>query len=387
MGGSDKTTAATIRVLRERGVEVEEFTRDSRELPVGLGGRVKAAVDGMYARGAVRDFEAVLRERRPDLVHVHELYPLISPWILPACTRAGVPVVMTCNDFRLSCPIATHFVHGEPCYRCLGGREHWCVARNCRSNIAESVAYAARNASARIAGLFERHVHRFVVISDFMREFFVDRLGIAPDRVSVNYCAITLPAAPVEDASAGGYVAYAGRFVREKGVEVMVEACRRAKLPMGFAGDADSHAAVGPGDDATFVMTRSRAELDAFYRGARVLVVPSLWVEAFGIVTAEAMSHGIPVVASRLGGLPGTVVDGETGFLAEPGNVADFADKIARIWSDPALARRMGQASRRRVEEVFAEQRHFERLMSDYRQVLAAASDGAAAREPARERC
>jgi glycosyltransferase involved in cell wall biosynthesis len=370
-GGSDRATHATIDLLRERGVEVEEFVRDSRELPQNLAGRLKAFADGLYAKDAVRDFEALLRNRRPDVVHVHELYPLISPWILPSCTRAGIPVVMSCSDFRLSCPIATHYTRGEACYRCAGGREYWCVLRNCREQVAESVAYALRNASARHFDLFDGHVHRFVTASDYQRRVLSDKARIEPARVVVNYCAIALPPAPVADPAQGGYVAFAGRFAAEKGVEVMVAACRRARLPMRFAGDKPDHPAVRPGDDASFVMTRSPQELAEFYRGARVVVVPSLWAETFGIVAAEAMSHGVPVVASRIGALQETVRDGQTGLLAAPGDVDDLAEKIERIWNDGDLARRLGGNARRLVESEYSRQAHFDRLVPIYEEAIA----------------
>lgn len=372
-GGSDTTTAASIKVLRDHGVEVEEFVRDSRDLPANLAGKLAAFGGSLYAGGAVREFAEVLHHRRPDIVHVHELYPLISPWILPCCKRAGIPVVMSCNDFRLSCPIATHYTRGEACYRCMDGREHMCVVRNCRDNLAESAAYALRNASARRFGLYDRNVDRFVAISDFQRDFMVEKQGIEPARVAVNYCAISLPPHSVADPALGTYVGFAGRFVPEKGVEVMVQACRLAGLPMRFAGNAPDHPAVAPEDNASFVLTRSAAELADFYRGARVIVVPSIWSETFGIVAAEAMSHGVPVVASRLGALQGTVRDGEAGLLAEPGNVADFAAKIGRIWHDPELARKLGRNARLQVEAVFSHQAHFDRLVGIYRAAMAQA--------------
>ena len=375
-GGSDKNTAATIEVLRERGIEVDEFVRDSRDLPDSLAGKFTAFVGGLYAAEAVREFESALRLRRPDVVHVHELYPLISPWVLPACGRAGIPVVMSCSDFRLSCPIATHYRRGEACYRCMGGREYWCALRNCRDNVAESFAYALRGASARHFGLFDRHVDRFVVASDFQRDFFTGKLGIEPARVVVNYCAIALPPQGVADPAEGTYAGFAGRFAHEKGVEVMVEACRLAGVPMRFAGDAPSHPAVRPGDDASFVVTKSPAELAQFYRGARIIVVPSIWTETFGIVPAEAMSHGVPVVASRLGALDGTVRDGETGLLAEAGNAADFAEKIGRIWADAGLARSLGRNARRHVETQFGRQAHFDRLAQVYAAAIANSNGG-----------
>jgi len=372
-GGSDSATQATIEVLRHRGIEVEEFVRDSRDLPENLAGKITAFVGGLYAAEAVREFDAALRRRRPDVVHVHELYPLISPWILPCCERAGIPVVMSCSDFRLSCPIATHYTRGAACYRCLGGREYWCVLRNCRASVPESIAYALRNASARYFGLFARHVRRFVTASDYQRDFLTGRLGIEPGRVVVNYCAITLPAQGVADPAQGGYVGFAGRFAHEKGVEVMVQACRLAGLPMRFAGDAPRHPAVRPDDDASFVMTGSPAELAEFYRGARMIAVPSLWPEVFGIVPAEAMSHGIPVVASRIGALQETVRDGDTGLLAEPGNAADLAEKMVRIWTDADLARRLGRNARRRVESEFGHQAHFDKLVRVYAEAMAQA--------------
>ncbi len=173
---------------------------------------------------------------------------------------------MSCSDFRLSCPIATHYTRGAQCDRCLGGREYWCVLRNCRASVPESVAYALRNASARHFGLFTRNVHRFIAASEYHREALTAKTGLASSRVMVNYCAIALPPQPVSDPAQGTYVGYAGRFVDEKGVEVLVEACRLAGLPMRFAGDAPSHPAVHAGDDASFVMTQSPAELAAFYR-------------------------------------------------------------------------------------------------------------------------
>jgi glycosyltransferase involved in cell wall biosynthesis len=228
-----------------------------------------------------------------------------------------------------------------------------------------------RNASARHFGLFDRNVHRFIAISDYQRDFLTTTLGIESSRVAVNYCAIKLPEQTVADPAQGRYVGFAGRFVYEKGVEVMVDACRIAGVPMRFAGDAPGHPAVRSDDDATFVMTKSPADLAEFYRGARLIVVPSVWTEAFGIVPAEAMSHGIPVVASRLGGLQGTVRDGATGLLAEPGNAADFAAKIRRIWDDPDLARRLGRGARSHVESQFSHGVHFDRLMRIYDEAVA----------------
>lgn len=380
-GGSDTATLATIRVLREGGVEVEEFARDSRDIPLNLLGKTRAFLNGLYARDAVREFDRALDRRAPDVVHVHELYPLISPWILPICARAGIPVVMTCYDFRLVCPIASHYANGEICNRCAGGREHWCAIRNCRSNVPESLAYALRSAVARWFDLYNRHVSRFVVVSTFSQDRMTQHAGVATERITRIPPPIRLPPEAVRDPAAGQYVAFAGRFVPEKGVEIMMEACRREGLPMAFAGDAPTHPAARPEDRAHFVMTRTPAELAQFYRGARVLAAPSLYYETFNIVAAEAMSHGVPVVASRIGALPETVPDGEGGLLFPPGDAKQLAACLRTVWDDARLCRELGRSARQHVIDEFTEQAHFERTTRVYREVIASGAAEASALE------
>lgn len=368
-GGSDNAADASMRVLREHGVDVRVFSRDSKLLAPSIRGKVAALVNGVYAAGAVADFRLELEQIRPDVVHVHELFPLISPWIIPECNRAGVPVVMTCYDFRLTCPVATHYSHGEVCERCAGGNEQWAVIRNCRSSLPESAAFALRSAVARCADLWSG-VSRFVVLTEFSRAWAVRSLGVPMERVDVNACAIRFGEEDAVDPSAGGYVGFAGRFVPEKGVEVLLEAGRLARVPIVLAGDAPNHPGIREGDQARCVLTRGRAELDVFYRGCRALVAPSLWYETFGIVAGEAMSHGVPVIASDIGALRDVVADNQRGLLFPVGDARALARAIRRIWDDPALCRRLGQQARAWVRAECTERAHYQRLMRTYERVL-----------------
>jgi glycosyltransferase involved in cell wall biosynthesis len=382
-GGADDALDATIRLTREGGLDVLTFARDSRDLPDNLAGRVSAFVNGVYSARGVRDFTRFLHESRPDVVHVHELFPLISPWIIPRCAEAGVPVVMTCYDFRLTCPIATHFRKGEICHKCLGGRQHWAVLRNCRGHVFESLAFGLRSAVAERFGLFTSHVSTYIVVSDFCARWIVEQLGVDPAKIVLVPCGLPMPETTVDDPSRGEYVAFAGRLAHEKGVDVLIEAAHLAGLPLRIAASAASVQAVPPDihlDEGMLVLTKSREELEQFYRGARLLVAPSIWYETFGLVPAEAMSHGIPVIVSKIGALQESVEDGVSGFWAEPGNPRDLADKMLRIWNDPVLCRSMGMAAARRARERCAESAHFRGLVTAYRHAMASGvpSNGAA---------
>src|SRR6266496_1077721 len=111
-GGADNVARATIEISRRQGLEVQVFTRSSEDLPRNLLGRFRAGTSAIYAPGSVRNFAKLLDTFRPDVVHIHEIFPLVSPWILPLCTRRRVPVVMTCVDYRLTCPVVTHLYNG-----------------------------------------------------------------------------------------------------------------------------------------------------------------------------------------------------------------------------------------------------------------------------------
>lgn len=368
-GGSDNACDATIRMSREAGLEVSCFERDSRDI-VGVRGKLTAFISGIYARQALSEFALQLDRERPDIVHTHELYPLISPWVLALCARRGIPVVHACYDFRMTCPIATHSRAGKVCTDCLDRSEVAAVLHNCRGNLAESAAYALRNGVARSAGLFKRHVSRFVVLTEFSRRWLVTNAGIDPQRIAVNAPAVEAAAAPA-DPAAGDYIAFAGRLVPEKGADLLVEVARKLRLPVRLAGNVSGYSAIRSGDPVTCHLTPTRADLVAFYRGARMLVVPSLWFETFALVAAEAMGQGIPVIASRIGALQETVQDGVTGVLVPPGDAAALAEAVALLWNDPQLAQNLGRAGHRRVVTEFSSRQHVARLIAIYESVLA----------------
>ena len=369
-GGSDNAWDATIRLSRDAGIDVRLFERDSRALPAGLAGRVQAFASGLYPRRTLADFEAALDLHRPDLVNTHELYPLITPFALARAARAGVPVVHTFYDFRMSCPIATHGREGRVCTECHDHGEWRAFTRNCRDNRAESAAFALRSAIARQLDLYRRHVSHFIVLSPFARDWLIEHHDVSPDRITVSGCAITAPASGV-DPVAGTYIGFAGRPVPEKGIAVLTAAAAIAGLPVRIAIPAGAPMPEGLGEHVSVIATQGPDELAAFYRGARALVVPSQWFETFAIVAGEALGHGVPVIASDIGALANTVVRDETGLLVPPGDAPALAAAMRRLWDDDALTRRLGAAGRARTLSEFSGEAHVAHVREAYARALA----------------
>jgi glycosyltransferase involved in cell wall biosynthesis len=371
-GGANNATLATIEVSRAHGLELEVFTRRSGDLAPSLSGRLQAGLSAIYNRQGVREFVARLEAFRPDVVHAHELFPLVSPWILPQCTRRGIPVVMSLVDYRLTCPVVTHLRGGQICASCSGGREYRALLHNCRGSLPESATMALYSGLVRTLRLYSGHVSRFVTPSEFTRDWMVEQGALRAERTSVLAPLVEFPESAA-DPAAGSYVAYAGRFAKEKGLDTLLEAARRTGLPFRLARNEKSLVGIEVSRDVEVVVTRGRHDLAAFYRGARLIVVPSVWFETFGLVGAEAMSHGIPAVASRIGAVAGLVEDGVDGLLFEAGNAADLADKVAGLWNDAERLRRLGRAARDKVQRLWAPERHLEGLQEIYARARAEA--------------
>lgn len=373
-GGANNVTQATIELQREQGLQVQVMARSALQLPPGfrgLPGKLQAGTGVLWGGASVRDFVALLDSFQPQLVHVHEIYPMVSPWILPQCTRRGLPVVMSCVDFRMSCPLVTHTRDGRLCTACLGpGREWHALRHNCRGSLPETAAAALYNVGVRTLGLFDRHVSRYIAPSAFAGRWLIDHGGLPADRVSVIAPPVHLPATAA-DAAQGRYVAYAGRFSAEKGLPVFAEAARITGLPFAMARHQASLVTVDVPAGPEVVVTHDAAELQAFYRGARVLVLPSIWFETFGLVGAEAMGHGIPVIGSRLGAVADLVHDGVDGLLFEAGNASELARQVQKLWSDPAGAGRMGRAARDKAVALWGPQRHAAQVLQVYEELLA----------------
>jgi glycosyltransferase involved in cell wall biosynthesis len=370
-GGEPTVIEATMRVLEQNGHEVRLVMKSSRDLENSILKRINAFWGGIYNIRAYREMRALVERDRPDVVHVHSVYPMFSPSILVACRRMNAPVVMTVHSHNLTCPAWYHLYKGRVCEDCVGGHEYRCVIKNCRSNYLESAAYALRSSVARNTRLFHDNVSVLIALTPFARAkllqagFREDQIAVVPNPAHVNDAAA--------DPSAGRYVAFAGRISPEKGIDTLLAAAAQLPdVPFKVAGDGPVFAemkAKAP-RNVEFVGQLKPDQLNQFYEQSRMLVVPSVWFEQFPMVVLEAMGRALPVIGSRIGGLPEIIEDGLTGGTFEPGNPGDLARQVRRLWDDPQLCRRMGMAGRQKVLREYTEDNYFHKLMAVYQAAI-----------------
>ena len=369
-GGETIVVHSTMDLLARRGHEVRLLERDSLAVRTTTD-KLVTAVTGVYSFAAEREMTASLRAWRPDIVHVHNLYPLLTPSILGSCEKLGVPVVMTVHNYGLTCPIQTHVRRGVTCTECVEHGDYRCAVYNCRNNMIESLAYAGRHGFEKMLGLFRQQITLFLPVSEFVDGTLRGaRIPATQTRVIPNGVAIPTSRA---DPERGTFALFVGRYTEEKGVMTLLAAAAAApEIPVRFYGDGPllkKMKATAPGNVSIFGW-QTREEIERLYFEARCVVVPSIWNDPCPMAAIEGLSYGLPVVASRVGGLPSLVTDGETGFLVAAGSASELAKQLGRLQCEPGLAGRLGKQARAVAESSFSETAYYERLMEAYEEAI-----------------
>jgi glycosyltransferase involved in cell wall biosynthesis len=358
--GEEHACEAIAKLLASRGHSILWYRRSSTEISGSRSGQLMAAFSAMHNPAANRAVAELVERESPDVAFVQNLYPLISPSVLSLLRRLSVPVVMRCPNYRLFCPSGLLFSHGEVCERCRGrAGEWWCVRRNCEHALPKSMAYALRNAAARLTDRYHKTVSQFVVLSEFQRDYF-SQAGIPADRIRVVPNMVETAALSTASCGQGETIAFMGRIAPEKGFEDFVAAARQLpQLQFAAAGAVKRGYEHALHDMPANLEWRGFLEGDAlraFRDDARVFVTCSRWFEGFPNTIAGNMAAGKPVVASALGAIPEIVEDGVTGLLYPPGDVGALVGCIARLSQDAALRQQMGEAGRDRVASRYGEE-------------------------------
>ncbi|MFQ5958073.1 MAG: glycosyltransferase [Alphaproteobacteria bacterium] len=373
-GGEDAVVAAERALLAEHGHTVSLLSASNDALS-GFPSRIGAALRAPHSPAARDALAHRLADERPDVVHVHNFFPLLTPSLYDACRAAGVAVVQTLHNYRLICPAATLTRAGKPCELCVTGSAYQAVLHGCyRGSRLGTLAVARMVEQHRKRGTWRDHVDRFIALSRFAKRKFVEG-GLPAAKIAVK------PNFFVERHEGGASptrregALFVGRLSAEKGLRTLIGAWRGVDAPLRVAGDGplldDLRAAAPPAVSVLGPLTA--AEVAAEMRRASFLVLPSECYEGFPMVVAEAYGRALPVIASRLGSLAEIVEDGVTGVHFTAGDGADLAAKVRRAAASADEMRRMGAAARARYEERYTAGANYRMLWAVYEQAIAAA--------------
>lgn len=388
-GGAETVLHETIARQRAQGHEVHVFsTRSPSNLPSDDADRfverfdyaiqegwkqdLRKASSYLWNREARRAIERMLAVIKPDVIHLHNIYHHLSSSILGPIRASGIPCVQTLHDYKLACPNYKMFVEGSPCERCKGGRyleavKHHCLSTHAGGNILAAIEMSMTKAMQS----YERTVRVFICPSRFMADKMTE-WGEPSAKMMVIPNAVQASSEPAS--RDGGYLFLAGRLSQEKGFDTLIRAMAQVtelKLKIAGIGPEESRLrALATSLDAKnveFLGFLRRSEHASVWRRASALVAPSVWYENAPLSVLEAMADGLPILASRIGGLPEMVGHGENGLLVEPGNVNAWVLALREFAQTPEEIRtHLAEESRSRAERLFSWDLHLERLGHAY---------------------
>ncbi|MCW2899818.1 MAG: glycosyl transferase group 1 [Streptosporangiaceae bacterium] len=395
-GGAETMVSLTEELLRGAGHEVVPFATAEPDTaptpwagwfppPAGAGGRTEPGrrLAGIYSRPARRALDALLTQVRPDIAHVHHVHEFLTLSVLDALRDHGIPVVMTLHDYKAVCPNYRLFTQGRPCERCLnGGRLANPLRHGCLAGEGSAWRAAAAGAEAGLAAVrgWWRSVRLFLAPSAFLRDRVVSG-GLPADRVVVLPNPVAPPAHPLARPARPARFVYTGRLVPEKGLDVLLTAAGQltAGSTIHLYGSGPAEASIRRRVLAEGLPVRLhgfavRSALMEAFGAATAAVLPALWYENCPMSVLEAAACGVPVVASRIGGLPELIDHGRTGLLVPPGEPRALAVAFRLLGGDPAYARTLGAAARDQVIRHHAPAAHLDALLRHYAAVMSPSS-------------
>jgi glycosyltransferase involved in cell wall biosynthesis len=375
IGGEEGVVKAEYALLENHGhsVTVLEVSNDRI---VGIWGKLRTAIEGIYSLPSKQQVSDAIGQLEPDLVHVHNFFPLLSPSVYDACLEAEVPVVQTLHNYRLLCPKAMPFRNGQICEDCFDRVVPWWgVWHGCyRGSHIQSASVAAMLGVHHLQGTWHKRVDAYIALSDFQKQVFV-RSGLPEERFFVKPNFVFAGELP-QDSQRERFALFVGRLSEEKGVEILIDAYLQHQLtiPLKIIGDGVlrkslQEKAAGLAH-VTFLGQQDATVVAQMMQRAQFLVFPSIWYEGFPLTIAEAYSCKLPVIASNLGTMSEIVLDGVTGIHFESGNSADLATKIQWAIDHPHILTMMGDSAYQIYQTYYTPEVNYHQLIQIYESTI-----------------
>jgi glycosyltransferase involved in cell wall biosynthesis len=380
--GENVVFAAESALLRDRGNTVLEFTRHSDEIRgTGIRGTLAGAFSTPWNPFSKRALERLIQRERPSIIHVHNSFPLLSPSIYHINTKEPVARVLTLHNYRIFCAAGIPMRAGLPCTKCLDwrsispGLQYGCY----RNSRAATIPMGVMIALHRRLHTWTSQVDAFIALTPFQKDVLCSA-GLPRDKVHIKPHFYPDPPSPLPWNERDEKVVFVGRLGLEKGVHVLIDAWRQfgARAPLlELIGDGPERSSIerriqesGLADRIALCGQLPFPAAQEKIARARLLILPSLWFEAFGLVVLEALALGVPVAASRIGSLPCMIDDGVNGVLFEPGNPNDLCRKLQLLWSSQDMLKAYSIAARNEFESKHTADTNYEIMMDIYTKAI-----------------
>ena len=388
-GGSDRMMLRLGELLEDEGHTVVPFASqhpDNRPsawgdyFPSGVDTQDPSLSDAarfVYSPEARRQMARLLTDGGPfDLAHLHIYYGQLTASILKPLVAADVPVIQTLHEFKLTCPVHSHRSQGEICEACQGHAFWRALPRRCNEGSLARTALSVLEASvSRVLG-DTRHADHFIAVSDFLRGKMIEHDVVAPGNITTVHNFVD-PDRVEPSHKEGEHVLYFGRITPEKGLRTLIDAAAPlTDLPVRIAGAGEQRQALEAEvarrglDHVEFVGFQNGEDLWDLVRRSICTVLPSEVYDTCPLAVLESFACARPVIGANIGGIPELVDDPEDGRLFPSGEAEALREALVWMQAHRDRAVEMGRRGRKKVEERFSPERHYEQVRNVYAEVV-----------------
>lgn len=366
-GGEESVVAFQKKLLESKGHNVLVYTRDYHEMKQWKWGKIGGLITSIYNRKSINDINQILDDFNPAIALIHNVFPIISPAIIPFLKNKGVRVYQVVHNYRLFCPIGIFYRNHHICHDCLQfGREWNCLFHKCNQSIAASFSYACRAYFVRKLHYF-KSVSKFIVLSDFQKQILIENgyHNIPIDVIPNSFIPKTNITFDQIDFSKKVKIGFVGRLTKEKGFYDFVEIAKRLpQYQFHVAGDYTQidHSIEMP-TNLECKGLLNQDQLTEFYENTKVLLFLSRWYEGFPMVLLEAMHHCTPLIVTNLGVMPEVIEHKVNGFVVNVGDYEAIVKRIQMIYTNDDHYLEFASIGKKRSEEFYSSERYYERLM------------------------
>lgn len=374
-GGEDFVFEVESEMLSRHGHTVEQLIFDNKEIQTGFD-KFMLVLQGIYNSSSAKRVEGVIKRFQPDIIHVHNFFPLASPAIFYVAERHNVPTVVTLHNFRLVCPSATLYFKG----RIYEDNLHRLVPFDAimrgvyRNSKIQTAGLAAITTVHNLIGTWKNKVGKFIVLTDFARKKFLS----SALRVDSNQFAVKPNF--VDDYGFGepekreDFFLVVGRLSDEKGIDTLLRASDLGNFKVVLMGDGPLKdqvlKAAAKNPNIQYMGFQDKTVIQDYMKRCRALLFPSLSYEGLSITMLEALSMGTPIIASRLGSMAEVLTDHVNGLHFEPGNAEELLAKINELDDNPSLVVKLGANARKSYVELYTPEVNYKILLDIYTQLL-----------------
>lgn len=369
-GGEDQVFINEKNLLIRNGHKVFTYERKNKLELNSLFSKVKIFFQVHYNRSSKKQFHHFIKLNNPDLVHVHNFFPLITPSIYDACVEEGIPVIQTLHNFRLICPTSI-LMHNGKIYRKS-------IEKGAYSSIIDKVykkSYLGTYAVSRMIefhknnGTWENKVDKFIALTTFSKSIYVEA-GFPKKKISIKPNFFQKKVKLQKNKRSGAL--YVGRISPEKGIKTLISAWQGINYPLKIVGDGPLISEITSANNSSIksIGALSQNKVMEEMSKASFLILPSLCYEGFPMVILESFANSLPVIASDHGSISEIITNNKNGLLFEPGDSIQLKKKVKWMFENPEACMKMGMNAKIEYDTKYTPDNNYNKLIQIYNNTI-----------------